>query len=150
MFYCNRLKFLRERIGVTQEHLASILNIKQSVYSHYETEYYIMPIKHLNTLCNYYNVSFDYLFEFTNQKNYKNINEIINREKVGMILKSFRKENKITQTELAKLLNTSQSVIVEYEKGTTLLTTTFLYSICTHYKISADYLLGRIDKKNYF
>ena len=52
---------------------------------------------------------------------------------------------KITQIELAKVLNTNQSVIANYERGRNYIATPFLYTISKTYHISADYLLGLID-----
>ena len=69
--------------------------------------------------------------------------------KSGNRLKEFRKENKLTQTKLASILNTTQSVIADYERGRYFISTPFLYTICKKYNISADYLLGRIDNPKY-
>ncbi len=52
----------------------------------------------------------------------------------------------MTQDKLAKILNTNQSVIANYERGRTVIATPFLYTICKKYHISADYLLGKIDE----
>ena len=60
-------------------------------------------------------------------------------------LKELRKEFKLTQDKLAKLLETTQSVVCGFEKGRNLIATPFLYTICHKYHVSADYLLGRID-----
>lgn len=79
-----------------------------------------MGLKHLNTLCNYFHISFDYVFNLTNQINYNNSKEKLNVIEIGNRLKDFRTENKITQNKLAKELNTSRSVISAYEKGKTL------------------------------
>ena len=54
---------------------------------------------------------------------------------------------RITQEKLAFELNTVQAVIANYENGKHLIALPFLYDICKLYEISADYLLGRIDKK---
>lgn len=62
MLYKDRLKRLREEKELTQAFLAELLNIHEFVYGQYEREYTIMPIRHLNTLSNYFNVSVDYLF----------------------------------------------------------------------------------------
>ena len=105
-----------------------------------------MPIKYLNILCDFFNVSFDYLFEFTNTCNYKNESTEIEAAIVGQRLKNFRKENKVTQVKLATILNTVQPVIANYEKGKFLIATPFLYTICKKYNISADYLLGKINE----
>ena len=108
-----------------------------------------MPIKRLNTYSNFFNVSLDYLFSFTNNKQYKNAKKEINPTLSGTRLKEFRKENKLTQEKLASILNTNKSVICGYEKGRYIIATPFLYQICKKYNISADYLLGKIDSPKY-
>ena len=147
MIYNKRLIELREKNELKQYDIANILNIYKGLYNQYETEYAIMPIKHLNTLCNYFNVAFDYLFGLTNKLNYKeNINEI-DSLKSGNRIKEFRKENKITQERLASELNMARSALANYERGRTVIATPFLYTICKKYQKSADYLLGKIDEK---
>ena len=147
MIYNKRLIELREKNELKQYDIANILNIYKGLYNQYETEYAIMPIKHLNNLCNYFNVSFDYLFGLTNKLNYKeNINEI-DCLKSGNRIKEFRKDNKITQERLASELNMARSALANYERGRTVIATPFLYTICKKYQISADYLLGKIDEK---
>jgi len=58
------------------------------------------------------------------------------------------KENKLTQEKLASILNVSRTTITEYERGTNIIATPFLYTICKNYNISADYLLGKINTPN--
>ncbi len=150
MKYGNTLKYLRQELEQTQEQLANYLDISRFTYCHYETEYLIIPTVNLVKLSNYFNVSIDYIFGFTNITQYKKIKKEIDRKIVGERLKNWRKENKLTQKEVANVLNTVQPVITNYENGKNLITTSFLYELCKHYKISADYLLGRIDKKIMF
>ena len=107
-----------------------------------------MPIKHLLILCDYFKVSLDYLFNFTNQNLYVKQKET-DKMILSKRLKDFRKENKITQKKLAQELNTSQSTIADYERGKNMIPTPFLYTICKKYNISADYLLGRINNPKY-
>ena len=141
-----RLKELGERIGLTITKVAEILGIDRSQYGHYENNYVTIPIKHLITLCNYYDVSLDYIFEFTDARQYNNINKVIDKKLAGKRLKEFRKQNKLTQTKLSEFLNTTFSTISSYERGVNLLSTNYLYTICSKYHISADYLLGRTNK----
>ena len=61
----------------------------------------------------------------------------------GQRLKEFRKSNEITQTELANILNTTQSTISAYESGKTTLLTAFALEIVNKYNISLDWLCGR-------
>lgn len=149
MEYTDTLKQLRETNNITQEELANILNITRGLYSQYEIADKIIPLNQLNKLSNYFNVSIDFLLGINKNKIYSNIKEKINNELFGSRLKDFRKEHKLTQEKLAKELNTSHSVISSYEKGKTLILTSFLYTICKKFNISADYLLGKIDEPKY-
>ena len=128
--YGKRLKEIRERLGIYQKDLAKLLNVQRSAYTQYELEYNTIPCVHLNTLANYFNVSIDYLFMLSNKKNYNNTLSEIDKAKSGMRLKELRKENKLSQAKLATLLNTTHSVIAEYERGRFLINTSFLYTIC--------------------
>ena len=147
--YKERLKGLRERMGKNQIDIANLLKIDRSQYGKYENEYTTIPIKHLNTLCNYFNISLDYIFSLTDNKQYNNSKNDINLLESGKRLKEFRKENKITQTKLAAFLTTSFSNVSAYERSINIISTTYLYAICKKYNISADYLLGKIDSPKY-
>ncbi len=148
--YSNKLKSEREAKKLTQQEIADILKIDRGQYGHYENEYFTIPIKHLNTLCNYFRVSIDYIFELSNKKNYANNREELNSKITSSRLKEFRKEFKFTQDKLAKELNISRTTITGYERGVSIIATPFLYTICKKYKISADYLLGKTDKPKYY
>ncbi len=146
--YSERLKELRDDKGVTQKFISEFVGVSRGRYSQYEVELDIIPLKYLNVLCNFFEVSLDYIFNFTNTFNYGSSNDIdINLFKQR--IKEFRKEKGITQKSLASVLNTVQPVIANYEKGKHLITTSFLYAICDKYKVSADYLLGKIDYPKY-
>ena len=147
MYYGTLLKELRIKNDLTQADIANILKISPKTYNHYEVMENIIPLKHLNTLCNYYNISIDYLFGFTKTKKYNFTNTNIDINIISERLKSYRKENKISQEDIAILLNTNRSVIANYERKRTLISTSCLYVLCDKYFISADYILGRIDKK---
>lgn len=147
--YKERLKELRETKELTQNDLAKPLDIVGNRYGQYEREYEIMPIKHLINTCNFLDVSVDFIFNLTNEKQYNNISKEINKINAGSRLKEFRKENKLTQKKMATELNTVHQVISKYEKGINLIATPFIYMICKKYNISADYLLGRIDSPKY-
>ena len=149
MNYGTIIKKLREEQNKTQQEIASILGIARQTYNHYEIQDSIIPLKHLNNLANYYNVSIDYIFELTKQRKYLNFKKEINIDLSKERLKSLRKEQKLTQVKLANILNTFHTVIVDYEHGKNLIATPFLYTICKKYNISADYLLGKINDPKY-
>ena len=149
MNYGNKLKLIRTSELLSQEQIAESLNINRSTYKEYELQNSILPSKYLWELGDVLNVSLDYIFVFTEEKKYNSKNNKLDKIKSGIRLKELRKELKLTQLKLATILNTTQSVIADYEKGRYLIATPFLYTICQKYHISADYLLGKIDSPKY-
>ena len=148
--YKDRLKSIREENKITQEEIAKYIGIHRGRYSQYETEIDIFPINHLISACDFYNVSLDYIFDFTNEKQYTDTNNTVDNKQIGLRLKEFRKDNNLTQNKLASILNTNQSVIANYERGRNIIATPFLYEICNKYRVSADYLLGKINEPKNF
>ena len=59
--YYEILRELREDRDLTQADIAAILGTTQQVYSRYEKGINEMPIRHLITLCRYYQISADYV-----------------------------------------------------------------------------------------
>lgn len=60
-----RIRDLREDNDLTQNQIATLLNISQSTYSRYENGELEIPIQTLIKLANYYNTSIDYLVNLT-------------------------------------------------------------------------------------
>lgn len=59
--YIDRLRALREDNDLTQKAVADILGTSQTMYARYERRANELPIRHLITLCKYYNVCADYI-----------------------------------------------------------------------------------------
>ena len=59
--YLRRLRDLREDHDLSQEQIAELLGIQQTVYSRYERGAQTIPLQHLVTLVKYYTVSTDYM-----------------------------------------------------------------------------------------
>lgn len=140
-----KIKDLRDDYDLNQVKMAEIIGVSKSNYARWETDENIIPLKHLNSVCNYFNVSMDYMVGLSNDQNYKNINKKLNKELIGKRLKTFRNENNLSQETLAKEINTSHSTISAYETGKTMILTAFAYDIAKKYNISMDWLCGRID-----
>lgn len=145
MEYQSKLVALRKKHNLTQHGLASIIGINRGAYKQYELQYDIIPLKHLNKICNYFDISIDYILGLNNDLKYENSKNEIDYIKAGKRLKEFRKEHNLTQGKLASILNTVQPAIANYENGKHLISTSFLYEICKRYNISADYLLGKTN-----
>ena len=69
----------------------------------------------------------------------------MNYKKIGKKIADKRILLGITQEELARVLNTSQSTVSAYESGKTLILTSFAIQICKTYNISLDWLMGRTN-----
>ncbi len=147
--YSIRLRELREEKNLTLQSLSKLLGFEKDTYGKYEREYTTFPIKHLNTICNYFDVSFDYIFGFSENKKYDNYVKELDMEKISVRLKEVRKDYKVSQVELAKILNVVKGTVGNYESKRSLIATAFLYEICNRFGVSADYLLGKIDEPKY-
>lgn len=64
--YYEILRELREDRDLTQAQIAKVLGTTQQVYSRYEKGENEMPVRHVITLCRYYDVSADYVFGLKN------------------------------------------------------------------------------------
>lgn len=67
--YLRRLRDLREDHDLSQTNIANLLHIQQTVYSRYERGFQTIPLEHLITLADYYNVSIDYIVDRTQNPN---------------------------------------------------------------------------------
>ena len=57
-------------------------------------------------------------------------------------IRNLRQDKDQTQSEIAKILNTSQSYYAKYENGKHPLPIEHLKTLCEYYGVSADYILG--------
>lgn len=60
-------------------------------------------------------------------------------------IRNLREDKDLTQTHIANLLNTSQTVYSRYERNERSLPIEMLYELCKFYNVSADYILGLTD-----
>lgn len=67
MYYTERLQWVRDYKNITQKELAEYLGIKQQQYARYEKGINIMPITYLSKICEYLDVSADYILGLTNE-----------------------------------------------------------------------------------
>ena len=61
--YMDKMRGLREDNDLTQKEVAEVLKTSQTMYARYERGANELPIRHLITLCKFYNVSADYLLD---------------------------------------------------------------------------------------
>ncbi len=66
MYYTERLQWVRDCKNITQKEIAEHLGIKQQQYARYEKGINIMPITYLPQICEYLDVSADYILGLIN------------------------------------------------------------------------------------
>ena len=141
----SRLAMIREKKELSQREVAKILHVSKSTYARWETGEQVISLNHLNDFCKYFKVTMDYVLNLSNQNNFNNniYNQEINKNIIGKNIKLVRKKYQLTQKELAKVINTSQSTISSYEIGKTLVLTVFIYNLALNFNLSVDKICDR-------
>lgn len=136
-------RYSRESLDLKQKDLTNFFNVTPSTISGWEIGKDTIPLKHLIKYANEYSLSLDYLFGLKNENEiYKPLS--IDLKSIGKNLRIIRKQNNLTQEEVAKILNTSASGYAHYENARNLIPTTFLYGLSKVYRnFSVDEILGR-------
>ena len=67
-------------------------------------------------------------------------------EKYIKTIRDLRENHDKTQQEIANILGTSQTMYARYERGANELPIRHLIALCKYYHVSADYILGLINK----
>ena len=62
------------------------------------------------------------------------------------IIRDLREDNDLTQSQVAEYLGTSQTMYARYEREASELPVRHLLKLCEVYGVSADYILGRVNK----
>ena len=62
-------------------------------------------------------------------------------------LRGLREDNDLTQSQIAEVLGTSQTMYARYERGANELPIHHLVALCKFYNVSADYLLNTAPDK---
>lgn len=62
------------------------------------------------------------------------------------IIRDLREDNDLTQSQVAEYLGTIQTMYARYEREASELPVRHLLKLCELYGVSADYILGRVNK----
>ena len=72
-------------------------------------------------------------------------NKIISVIKMYERIRALREDKDLSQTDIAQMLNISQSTYSRYENGNLDIPTEILISLSKYYNVSVDYILGLKD-----
>ena len=138
----NNLKFCREELEMTQEELGNVFGVSFKTVAGWENNHDSMPLPKLVKFCNLYKFSADFITGLSKSNNYVELDKL-NKTKMGIKLKTIRKELNLTQQDIANECMISQATYSGYEKGKFLITSLALYTICYNHKISMDEILKK-------
>ena len=141
-----RLKKVRIYADLNQKDVAKLLNVAYSSYNAWERENDLMPLRQLDKFCSIFNVSLDYVLGFSEDSEYPNSREI-DTKLLAKRVKRIRRENDLTQDDLAGLFHITRSSISKYENGINLALTSKIIEFCKYFGISSDFVTGKIDEE---
>ena len=143
MINFTRLKDIREDHDLTQEEMAKIIGARRSTYSLWELGINIIPLDSLNKFANHFKLNVDYILSLTDDRIIKKGHNDFDFVSLGAKMKSIRKENGLSQKQLAEILKVSQPCINKYEHGTISIPLDSLYRFASKFNISLDDLLKK-------
>ncbi len=127
--------------------IAKLLKVKESTIRCYENELEIIPLKHLITIANEYNISLDYLFGLKNY-NTKINTDSSNFDFLGKNIRSNRKKKYLTLSKVAEDTKIARTSLSNYERGKNLIKTLYLVILVKYLEIeSIDKLFDRKEIK---
>ena len=139
----DKLKDIRTYFDVKQREIAEYLDISRSTYAGYENNIDMIPLQKLNSFCNYFGISIDYVCGLTKVKKYDVIETNIDIKIVAANLRNIRKSNNESQEKLANMINIDRSCYTRYELAENLILTSTLIDFAKHYNVSIDYICGK-------
>ena len=140
------LKNMRDYFGYTQQEVADHINVRRSLYSNYESNTCVIPLKNLIKIANFYQMTVDSLLGLTDHE--KITYEMsFNPEVISQNIISVRKELNLSQRKLADTLNIGKTTLTDYENQKYIASTAFIYDLSKLSNISIDWILGRKKRK---
>lgn len=141
----NTLTKLRVENKCSQTEIADYLHITRQAYNHYETGKRIPTLETIKKLANFYNVPADIFLSNDNKVNNKL--DCTDNKIIGNRISELRKENQVTQVQLAKMLGVSQQTISKYENGSREPDNATLLKLSKMFNVTIDYLLENSIEK---
>ena len=154
----DRLKKLIKQNNLTQKEFMEKFNAKygysdsEATVSQYVNNKRTPEVDKLIKIADYFNVSLDYLFNrnFINSALCYTDTNFINNVTFPDRLRQLRKNTKLSQVELAKIINVSNGSISKWETGERQPDYATLKSLAEFFNVSTDYLIGIEKTTNQF
>lgn len=136
-----KLKFLREDLGYTQQNMADLLHIKRSTYSGYENKIDNIPLCKFKKLCFFLRTSMDYVADIEELNKFKKKEYIpLNKKNIGKKLNLIRNKHNHLEKDISKILGIDVSTYSRYENGIYTIQTEYIIAFAKYYNVSLDWL----------
>lgn len=140
--YLNNLKKLRVENNLTQEQISTKINTRLHTYINWERNIVIIPLKKLDELALYYEVSLSYILGIS--KDYKKeILKPVNYEKLSGNLLNLKEKKKHSYRSLSIHLKCGRSTLNRYFTGVREIPVDKLIELSEFYKVDLDVLVGK-------
>jgi len=140
-----RINDLRVDNDLTIKEMAGIVGITIDNFFDYANGRSNFPLDKMNVFVNYFKTNFDYVTGLSDDK--IEVGGDIDLIKLKKRLKEVRKENKLSQDDIAKEIGDRQSTYWNYESGDSIIPISKLYLLAKYYNVSIDYFIGKCDDK---
>ncbi len=147
-----RITELRKQSNLTQATIASKLGFVTSTYGFYETGRNIPTTLKLLIIANYHQCSMDYLMGRIDNSMIKKktkIKTMTSSNKPHVMIKELRKSKKLTQENIANILEVKLTTYRQWELRVNDLPLNIANTLANYYHVSLDYLLGLTKTKQY-
>ena len=147
-----RIKWLRKKLGLTQNEFGAKLGLAANTVTNYETGRRVPSNTVITAICREFNINRDWLLTGKgnhNNANTFNLNPIkisasndeAKSKTIGNRIKILRKTLKLNQTQFGKQIGVKQATITGYETGARIPLSTVILSICKEFNVNKNWLL---------
>lgn len=142
--FAQRIREQREKRKLSQHEIASMLNIKENAYQHYEYGHVKPKAKVLTEMAELFEVSTDFLLGLSDNDEIKRSKFEENiKESISTIIRAERKKLGITQKQMATRLGLGYTTYQQYENCKRIPVNESLIHMANYFHVEMDTLLGR-------
>ena len=143
----SNIRKLRKEFNVSQPQLAKEIGYGKSVISSWEIGDQIPSAVAIIILSRYFQVSTDYILKLNNDNSmlHRSDDFYVDLSIFNKRLKDLRTQNNLSQNELAKRINLTQSSINHWENGKCPPNANAIVTLANYFGVTTDYLLGESD-----
>lgn len=150
----NKLTELRKARHLTQTELAKILNVARNTISQWETGKRNPDLDTVVKIANYFDVTVDFLIGGNDKRaptqwqNTTQADKAPSLKNENLRLKALRKQNNMTQKDIAKLTGYQQTLISKWESDEREPDIETLKRLANYFNVTVDYLVGNDAPEN--